>query len=101
MALSKKNPTVHKSWINLKKIYERNNDLKILDYFKKEPNRVEKFSVSSDDFYVDFSKNRISEEAFNSLIDLCNETDLKKNIQAYFEGATINETDKRPVLHTA
>ena len=101
MALSKKNPTVQKSWINLKKIYERNNDLKILDYFKNEPNRVEKFSVSSDNFYVDFSKNRISEEAFNSLIDLCNETDLKKNINAYFDGATINETEKRPVLHTA
>ena len=35
------------------------------------------------------------------LIDLCNETDLKNNIERYFDGSTINETEKRSVLHTA
>ena len=101
MALSKNNPTTQKSWKSLEKIYQQENDLKILDYIKNEPNRVEKFSVSLNNFYVDFSKNRISEKALDHLIDLCNETDLKKNINRYFDGEKINETEKRPVLHTA
>ena len=101
MALSKNNPTTQKSWKSLEKIYQQENDLKILDYIKNEPNRVENFSVSLNNFYVDFSKNRISEKALDHLIDLCNETDLKKNINRYFDGEKINETEKRPVLHTA
>ena len=101
MALSKNNPTTQKSWKSLEKIYEQENGLKILDYLNNEPNRVERFSISLNDFYVDFSKNRISEKALNYLIDLCNETDLKKNINKYFDGEEINETEKRAVLHTA
>ena len=101
MALSKNNPTIQKSWKSLEKIYEQENDLKIVDYLKNEPNRVERFSISLNNIYLDFSKNRISEKALNYLIDLCNETDLKKNINAYFDGEEINETEKRAVLHTA
>ena len=101
MALSKNNPTIQKSWKSLEKIYEQENDLKIVDYLKNEPNRVERFSISLNNIYLDFSKNRISEKALNYLIDLCNETDLKKNINKYFDGEEINETEKRAVLHTA
>ena len=101
MALSKNNPTIQKSWKSLEKIYEQEKDLKILDYLKNEPNRVERFSISLNNIYLDFSKNRISEKALNYLIDLCNETDLKKNINKYFDGEEINETEKRAVLHTA
>ena len=56
MALSKNNPTTQKSWKSLEKIYEQENGLKILDYLNNEPNRVERFSISLNDFYVDFSK---------------------------------------------
>ena len=49
----------------------------------------------------DFKKNRISKKAFDLLIELCKETDLKENINKYFNGSSINETENRSVLHTA
>jgi glucose-6-phosphate isomerase len=101
MSLSKKNPTNQKSWSSLEKLYNQENSLHINDYFKSENNRLEKFTASFNDLYVDFSKNRISKEAFDLLIELCKETDLKENIDKYFNGSTINETENRSVLHTA
>ena len=54
-----------------------------------------------DDFYVDFSKNRITEETVDLLVALANELHLKEAIKKYFEGDVINETEGRAVLHTA
>jgi len=101
MSLSKKNPTNQKSWSNLKDLYNQENNLHINDYFNSEKNRLENFTASLNDLHIDFSKNRISKKAFNLLIELCEETDLKENIDKYFNGSAINETENRPVLHTA
>ena len=101
MPLSKKNPTSQKSWSSLKEVYNQENNLHINDYFKNENNRLENFTASLNDLYIDFSKNRISKKAFDLLIELCKETDLKENIDKYFNGSTINETENRSVLHTA
>ena len=54
-----------------------------------------------DDFYVDFSKNRITKKTLSILIDLANELNLKDAILNYFEGDIINQTEGRAVLHTA
>jgi len=101
MPLSKKNPTSQKSWSSLKEVYNQENNLHINDYFKNENNRLENFTASLNDLYIDFSKNRISKKAFDLLIELCKETDLKENIDKYFNGSSINETENRSVLHTA
>ena len=101
MALSKKNPTIQKSWQSLEEVYNQENNLHINHYFKSENNRLEKFTASLNNLYIDFSKNRISKKAFDLLIELCNETDLKENIVKYFNGSYINETENRSVLHTA
>ncbi len=101
MSLSKKNPTNQKSWSNLMDLYNQENNLHINDYFKSEHDRLEKFTATLNDLHIDFSKNRISKKAFDLLIELCNETDLKENIDKYFNGSSINETEKRSVLHTA
>ena len=101
MALSKKNPTIQKSWSSLKDLYNQENNLHINDYFNSEENRLENFTASLNDLYIDFSKNRISKKAFDLLIELCEETDLKGNIDKYFSGSVINETENRSVLHTA
>ena len=101
MALSKKNPKSQKSWQRLEEVYNKENNLHINHYFKSENNRLEKFTASLNDLHIDFSKNRISKKAFDLLIELCNETDLKENIVKYFNGSYINETEKRSVLHTA
>ena len=101
MALSKKNPTSQKSWSNLKDLYNQEKNLHINDYFNSEKNRLENFTASLNDLHIDFSKNRISQKAFDLLIELCEETDLKENIDKYFNGSAINETENRSVLHTA
>ena len=101
MPLSKKNPTSQKSWSSLVELYIQENNIHINDYFKSENDRLENFTISFNDLYVDFSKNRISKKAFDLLIELCEETDLKENINKYFNGSFINETENRSVLHTA
>src|SRR5690606_37071624 len=50
---------------------------------------------------VDFSKNRIDEEIFATLLNLADETGLKEGIEAMFTGQPINQTEDRAVLHTA
>ena len=100
MGLSKINPTKLNSWLNLEKKFKAEGDKHISSFFE-ESDRLEEFSISWKDFYIDFSKNRLSSSTLNLLIDLCNETNLKNNIERYFDGSTINETEKRSVLHTA
>ena len=100
MGLSKINPTKLNSWSDLEKKFKAEGNKHISSFFE-ESDRLEEFSISWKDFYIDFSKNRLSSSTLNLLIDLCNETNLKNNIERYFDGSTINETEKRSVLHTA
>jgi len=101
MPLSKKNPTSQTSWSSLEDLYNQENNLHINDYFKNENDRLRNFTASLNDLHIDFSKNRISKKAFDLLIELCRETNLKENIDKYFNGSPINETENRSVLHTA
>ena len=71
------------------------------EWFKTNPERANSFTIKWDDFYVDYSKNRITEETIKLLIDLSNELDLKDAIEKYFSGDLINQTENRAVLHTA
>ena len=82
MALSKIDPTSLSSWASLDKKFKAECDNHISSFFE-ESDRLEKFTISWKDFYLDFSKNRLSSSSFKLLIDLCGETDLKnilKNI---------------------
>ena len=100
MGLSKINPTNLNSWSGLEKKFKAEGNNHISSFFE-ERDRLEEFTISWKDFYVDFSKNRLSSSTLKLLIDLSNETNLKNNIEKYFDGYTINETEKRSVLHTA
>jgi glucose-6-phosphate isomerase len=71
------------------------------DLFEKDPDRAKDFSIKWDDFFVDYSKNRITQKTLGLLLDLANEIDLKDAVQKYFAGDIINQTEKRAVLHTA
>ena len=101
MALSKINPTKLSSWKKLIEQFDKENNHDIADYFKKENNRLDEFSINWNNFYLDFSKNRLSNNSFKLLISLCEETKLKDNIEKYFNGSVINETESRAVLHTS
>jgi glucose-6-phosphate isomerase len=101
MALSKINPSELTSWKKLVQQCDKEHDYHISDFFKEEDDRLEKFSISWSNFFIDFSKNRLSNNTFKLLTNLCEETDLKNNIDKYFDGDVINETENRAVLHTA
>ena len=101
MTLPKINPSTTTAWKNLEEHYKNIQDAKMKDLFAQNSNRANDFTIDWDDFYVDFSKNRITKDTLKNLIDLANEVKLKDAIRGYFSGDEINETEGRAVLHTA
>jgi glucose-6-phosphate isomerase len=101
MALKKVNPTTTKSWSKLEAHFDVIKDVHMKHWFAQHKERAHKMTIKWDDFYVDFSKNRITEETLAILLELANEVDLKGAIAKYFDGDVINETEDSAVLHTA
>ncbi|MEW2920432.1 glucose-6-phosphate isomerase [Muricauda sp. ANG21] len=101
MALPKINPTTTNAWKKLSKHYTENKDTHLRQLFAKDKNRGKKFSIQWNDFFVDYSKNRITEETLSLLLDLAEEVKLKEAMEGYFGGDLINQTEGRAVLHTA
>ena len=101
MALQSINPTTTKAWKKLEAHFEATKNHQIKDYFNTNSNRALEFSITWNDFLVDFSKNRISSETIKLVLELAEEVQLKEAIQDYFSGVVINETENRAVLHTA
>ena len=101
MILPNINPTTTKAWQKLQAHFETVKELKMNHLFAKNPNRANQFTIKWDDFYVDFSKNRITPETLELLIELAKETKLKDAIEAQYSGKVINQTEGRAVLHTA
>jgi glucose-6-phosphate isomerase len=102
MSLSKINPTQTQAWSKLLQHRQQMKDVKMNDLFLNDASRYQKFSCSfNNEILVDFSKNRITKETIDLLIELANETDLKKNINSFFNGEKINETEGRAAMHMA
>ncbi|WP_104735288.1 glucose-6-phosphate isomerase [Hanstruepera ponticola] len=101
MPLPKINPTTTKAWKKLQEHFKEIEHIHMKDLFAKDPERANNFTIDWQDFYVDYSKNRITEKTKNLLIDLADEVQLGQAIKDYFSGEIINETEQRAVLHTA
>lgn len=101
MSLPNINPTTTQAWKKLQEHFELVKNVEMKSWFAQDKNRANKFTIKWEDFYVDFSKNRITEETFNLLLNLAEEVKLKEAIKSYFSGETINQTEERAVLHTA
>jgi glucose-6-phosphate isomerase len=93
--------TTLSSWNELQKHFLDHGETTIKSYFSTDPQRFENFSIKWQDILVDFSKNKISQETINLLINLAKEVNLDKAIEAMFSGEKINFTEDRAVLHTA
>lgn len=98
--LPKQNPTETQSWSQLREHFYKMQFVKMQELFAKKPTRVESFHIRWNDFLFDFSKNRITDETMTLLIGLANELNLKEGISTLVNGAEINETEQRKVLHT-
>ena len=101
MPLKNINPTKTKSWKNLEDHYEQIKDVHMKTFFQKDKSRKDGFTLKTEDFLLDISKNRITKETLKYLIELANESGLQDAIEKYFNGDIINETENRAVLHTA
>ncbi|TKD65278.1 glucose-6-phosphate isomerase [Flavobacterium sp. ASW18X] len=101
MALPKIDPTQTKAWQALGEHYHQIKDIHLKSLFAEDADRATKLSLQWQDFYVDYSKNRITPKTKELLLQLAKEVELKAAIDAYFGGEIINETEGRAVLHTA
>jgi glucose-6-phosphate isomerase len=69
--------------------------------FAEDPQRGERFTVETGGIFLDYSKNRITDETLKLLIQLADESGLRERIDAMFRGEKINITENRAVLHIA
>jgi glucose-6-phosphate isomerase len=101
-----KNPAVRKltgraAWKALQSHYKAIRDTHLRTWFSEDPHRGERMTVEGAGLFLDYSKNRITDETIKLLIQLAEESGLKQRIEAMFTGDKINITENRAVLHVA
>jgi glucose-6-phosphate isomerase len=89
------------SWKALESHYKEVSKLHLRELFAEDPERGERMSVDAVGLYLDYSKNRITDETLGLLFRLAEESGLQSRIEAMFRGEKINVTENRAVLHTA
>ena len=89
------------AWKALEAHYSTIRDLHLRKLFADDPQRGERMTVEAVGIYLDYSKNRITNETLRLLLQLAQESGLKSRIDAMFRGEKINVTEKRAVLHVA
>ena len=93
--------TQRREWQALSKHYETIKDTSLRQLFADDAKRSERFTLEAVGLYLDYSKNRITEETLRLLLDLAVSCNLRDRIDAMFRGEKINITENRAVLHVA
>jgi glucose-6-phosphate isomerase len=93
--------TQRPAWKALQRHYDTIKDRHLRELFAEDPQRGERFAVEDVGIYLDYSKNRITDETLRLLLDLAEECGLRERIEAMFRGDPINVTEHRSVLHVA
>src|SRR5579863_4186202 len=101
MSTDKTPLTQRSSWLALEAHYQQVRDLHLRTLFAQDPQRGEHFSAEALGIYLDYSKNRITDETLRLLMNVANESGLRERIDAMFRGEKINVTEQRAVLHVA
>jgi len=89
------------AWKALGEHYKKIEPISLKELFDKDPRRAEKFNVEAAGIFLDYSKNRITEETVKLLLELAEESGIATRRDAMFSGEKINITEKRAVLHVA
>ena len=89
------------AWAQLEAHFQKLKSLHLKQLFAQDPKRGEKFALEAAGIYLDYSKNRITDETLSLLLQLAQESGLRAQIDAMFRGDAINVSEKRAVLHTA
>jgi len=93
--------TQRPAWAALQAHYERIAPTHLRTLFANDPKRGERFAFEAAGIYLDYSKNRITDETLPLLVQLAEESGLRERIDAMFGGQHINVSEDRAVLHTA
>ena len=93
--------TERKAWKALGAHHQNIRELHIRKLFADDPNRGERMTAEAVGLYLDYSKNRITDETLKLLLQLAEESGLRERIDAMFRGEKINITENRAVLHVA
>src|ERR1700740_2378319 len=81
--------------------YQKVKDLHLRKLFAEDPKRGERLTAEAAGIYLDYSKNRVTDETLTLLTRLAEESGLRERIDAMFRGDKINVTEDRAVLHVA
>jgi len=101
-ATSKTLPLTEKpAWNALEEHYRKIRNVHLRSLFADDPLRGERLAAEGAGLYLDYSKNRITDETTRLLVNLAEECGLRQHIEAMFRGEKINITENRAVLHIA
>jgi glucose-6-phosphate isomerase len=93
--------TATPSWQALAAHHAQIKDVHLRTLFADDPGRAERFSAEGAGLFLDYSKNRITDETLRLLLRLAEERDVAKRRDAMFAGEKINATERRAVMHVA
>jgi len=89
------------AWKALAQHHQKIRNLHLRELFARDPQRGERLSAEAAGLYLDYSKNRVTDETIALLLRLAEECGLAARIDAMFTGQKINVTEQRAVLHVA
>jgi glucose-6-phosphate isomerase len=89
------------AWALLEKHYQKLKNIHLSQLFSDDRGRGERLAIDAAGIYLDYSKNRITDETLQLLLQLADESALHERIDAMFRGDEINVSENRAVLHVA
>ncbi len=93
--------TARPAWKSLEAHHEKIRDLHLRTLFADDAKRGERLTAEAVGIYLDYSKNRVTDDTLALLRRLAEESGLRERIDAMFRGDKINVTENRAVLHVA
>src|SRR3989442_5530801 len=100
------NPTIkplteRRAWHALAAHHQKVRELHLRKLFADDPTRGERMTAEAVGVYLDYSKNRITDETLKLLLQLADASGLRGRIDAMFRGEKIKVTENRAVLHVS
>ncbi len=96
-----KSITESNQWRALEQHWAEMETVSMRELFEQDPERFDRMSLETCGMLLDYSKNRVTDETLDLLFQLARELDLEGWIRRMFAGDELNNTEHRPVLHTA
>ncbi len=93
--------TKRPEWRRLEEHFQKIRDVHLRTLFAEDPKRGERLGLEAVGLYLDYSKNRVTDETLRLLVGLAEAVGLRNRIDSMFRGDKINTTEQRAVLHVA